>query len=166
METAREEKPYDAVSGGGLGTGGKFRKRPFRRTTQTTPYDRPPTALRTPSLAAAANNNNGWLSRLVDPAQRLIASSAHRIFSSVFRKRLAPPPPPPPQQSQPSTPEANKEVRDKHQESRDKHHEAVAIYSPGVQRGAIDQGDNSSNSFDKGGVTELEQILKQKTFTR
>ena len=39
-------------------------------------------------------------------------------------------------------------------------------YSPGVQRGAIDQGDNSSNSFDKGGVTELEQILKQKTFTR
>lgn len=166
METAREQKPYDAVSGGGLGTGGKFRKRPFRKTTQTTPYDRPPTALRTPSLAAAANNNNGWLSRLVDPAQRLIASSAHRIFSSVFRKRLAPPPPPPPQQSQPSTPEANKEVRDKHQESRDKHHEAVAIYSPGVQRGAIDQGDNSSNSFDKGGVTELEQILKQKTFTR
>lgn len=38
--------------------------------------------------------------------------------------------------------------------------------SPGVQRGAIDLVDKSSSSSDKGGLTELEQILKQKTFTR
>ncbi|XP_050281204.1 nuclear pore complex protein NUP1 [Quercus robur] len=166
METAREEKPYAAVSSeGGFGTGGKFRKRPFRRATQTTPYDRPRTAIRTPSLAAAvATNNNGWLSRLVDPAQRLIASSAHRLFSAFFSKRLAPPPPPQP--PQPSNSEANQELNDKHPEVRDEYHEAVDIDSPGVQRGAIDRVDKSSSSSDKGGLTELEQILKQKTFTR
>jgi hypothetical protein len=102
MDTAREGKPYDAVSGEGLGTGGKFRKRPFRRAANTTPYNRPPTALRNPSIVNHNNNGNGWLSRLVDPAQRLIASSAHRLFSSVFRKRLPPPAPQKPPES-PST---------------------------------------------------------------
>ncbi|GAU36426.1 hypothetical protein TSUD_19610 [Trifolium subterraneum] len=94
MATAREENGYEG--GGGFG---KFRKRPFRRT-QTTPYDRPPTALRNP------NHNNGWLSKLIDPAQRLITYSAHRLFSSVFRKRL----PPPPSETVP-------EARDNHKET-------------------------------------------------
>ncbi|XP_061353687.1 nuclear pore complex protein NUP1-like [Gastrolobium bilobum] len=99
MATARDENPYEG--GGGFG---KFRKLPFRRT-QTTPYDRPLTALRNPS------RNSGWFSKLVDPAQRLIASSAKRLFASVFRKRL-PPPPPPPRSS-----EAVQEARDNHQEA-------------------------------------------------
>ncbi|MBA0665734.1 hypothetical protein Goklo_002216, partial [Gossypium klotzschianum] len=91
MATAREESnPYD----GGLGAGGKFRKRPFRRTTKTTPYDRPPTSIRNPS---GTGDRNGWLSRLMDPARRLITSSAHRLFASVFTKRLPPPPPQTPQ---------------------------------------------------------------------
>ncbi|KAG7948976.1 hypothetical protein I3843_13G037000 [Carya illinoinensis] len=168
METTREGNPYDVVSEEGLGTGGKFRKRPLRRTTHTTPYDRPPTALRNPSIVGTANNNsNGWLSRLVDPAQRLIASSAHRIFSSVFRKRLTQPPPPLQQpQTQPSTSESKQEVRDNHQDARDQHHEAVVIDSPGMQQKATDRGDKPSSSSDRGGLTELEQILKQKTFTR
>lgn len=38
--------------------------------------------------------------------------------------------------------------------------------SSGLQQGAIDRGDNSRGCSDKGGVTELEQLLKQKTFTR
>jgi hypothetical protein len=38
--------------------------------------------------------------------------------------------------------------------------------SSGLQQGAIDRGDNSRSCSDKGGVTELEQLLKQKTFTR
>jgi len=84
MAPAREENPYEGGGGGGFG---KFRKRPFRKT-QTKPYDRPPTALRNP------NRNNGWFSKLVDPAQRLIASSAHKLFGSVFRKRLPAPPGP------------------------------------------------------------------------
>ncbi|OMP06634.1 hypothetical protein COLO4_08015 [Corchorus olitorius] len=80
--------PYD----GGLGDGGKFRKWP------STPYDRPPTAIRNPSGGAG---KNGWLSKLVDLAQRLITSSAHRLFASVFRKRLPAPPPHPPQALEP-----------------------------------------------------------------
>ncbi|XP_061358402.1 nuclear pore complex protein NUP1-like isoform X1 [Gastrolobium bilobum] len=99
MASARDENPYEG--GGGFG---KFRKRPFRRT-QTTPFDRLLTALRNPS------RNNGWFSKLVDPAQRLIASSANMLFASVFRKRL-PPPPPPPRSS-----EAVQEARDNHQEA-------------------------------------------------
>lgn len=38
--------------------------------------------------------------------------------------------------------------------------------SPGVQQGAIDRVDNSGSCSDRGGLMELEQILKQKTFTR
>lgn len=146
MATAREEPkqqqqqqpPYDGAAGG------KFRKRPFRRTTHSTPYDRPPTA-------AFRNPNGGWLSKLVDPAQRLIASSAHRLFSSVFRKRLPPP--------QPPSPGANVEERDKQQE-------AVCTDSLGAQKGTVDISDGPSNSASGGELTELEQILKKKTFSR
>lgn len=38
--------------------------------------------------------------------------------------------------------------------------------SSGVQHGVIDRGDKSTSSSDRGGLTELEKILKQKTFTR
>lgn len=90
MATEERENPYE---GAGLGTGGKFRKRPFRRS-QTTPYDRPPTALRNPNRNNNNNNSNGWFSKLVvDPAHRLITHGAHSLFSSLFRKRLPPPPP-------------------------------------------------------------------------
>ncbi|CAK9172415.1 unnamed protein product [Ilex paraguariensis] len=97
------------------GAGGKFRKRPLRRP-QTTPYDRPPTALRNPG-----RKSDGWLSKLVvDPASKLISSTAHYFFSTVLCKRLPPPPPPPPQ-----PPEVN-------QEPWERHHEAVPIVSSNV----------------------------------
>ncbi|KAK3228558.1 hypothetical protein Dsin_000439 [Dipteronia sinensis] len=143
MATAREE--------GGFGAGGKFRKRPFKRTTQTTPYDRPTTILRN-SPNINVNNNNGWLSKLVDPAQKLIISSAHRLFGSVFRKRLAPPPPPPTVE-----PEANHEANEINQE-------LVSTDCPGVQ-GAVNGHADPYDTSDRG-LTELERILKQKTFTR
>ncbi|GLT50039.1 hypothetical protein SLA2020_235510 [Shorea laevis] len=147
MVTAREESSrYD----GGLGAGGKFKKRPFRRTTQSTPYDRPPTAIRNP----AAGNGNGWLSKLVDPAQRLIAYSANRLFASVFRKRLPVPPPPP----QPPEPETNQETRENNQE-------AASTDSLARQDRALDRCDKPSNHTG-GEFTELEHMLKQKTFTR
>ncbi|GAU16939.1 hypothetical protein TSUD_36970 [Trifolium subterraneum] len=87
MATEGNQNPYEG------GTGGKFRKRPLRKT-QTTPYDRPPIALRNPN-----RNNNGWLSKIVDPAHRLITNGAHSFFSSLLRKRLPPPPPVPPPNS-------------------------------------------------------------------
>ncbi|XP_021901185.1 nuclear pore complex protein NUP1 isoform X2 [Carica papaya] len=147
MATAREEaNPYD----GGLGAGGKFRKRPFRRG-QSTPYDRPPTGLRNPSNS---NRNNGWLSKLMDPAQRLITSSAHRLFASVFRKQLPPPPPP-----QPPETEANaKMTAEDHQQ--DSPNPSI------IKEGDSNVCDNPCNSSDGDGFIELEQILRQKTFTR
>ncbi|XP_031474588.1 nuclear pore complex protein NUP1-like isoform X2 [Nymphaea colorata] len=66
--------------------GGKFRKRPVRKSS--TPYDRPATgshALRNP---LAEEKRNGWLSRIVNPASRIITSSATRFFASMFQKRL------------------------------------------------------------------------------
>ncbi|CAN6465122.1 unnamed protein product [Victoria cruziana] len=68
------------------GAGGKFRNRPGRKSS--TPYDRPPTgshALRNPF---ADEKRSGWLSRIVNPASRIIKSSATRFFASMFQKRL------------------------------------------------------------------------------
>ncbi|KAM2065072.1 hypothetical protein ACFX1T_028096 [Malus domestica] len=144
---AREEKQKQAYEG--LGAGGKFRKTPFRRTTQATPYDRPPTTLRNPSAA-----NDGWLLKLVDPAQRLISTSAHRLFSSVFRKRLPPP-------QSPST-GVNHEANMKEKEE-------VTMDLSGVLKGTIDQCSDPSHpstTDDGGKLTDLQQILEQKTFTR
>ncbi|XP_050209290.1 nuclear pore complex protein NUP1 isoform X2 [Mercurialis annua] len=70
---------------------GKFRKRAFRRA-QTTPYERPRTNPK----------SNGWLSKIVDPAQRLITYSAHKLFASVLQKRLPPPVPNDADQDSPS----------------------------------------------------------------
>ncbi|GMI84658.1 hypothetical protein like AT3G10650 [Hibiscus trionum] len=146
MAAAREESnPYD----GGFGAGGKFRKRPFRRTT---PYDRPPTAIRNPSNTG---HRNGWLSKLVDPAQRLITSSAHRLFGSVFRKRLTPSPLHPPK-----APES-----ENNQEARENPPSATSTDPFLVKRANMERG-NPSNHTDEGGLAELEEILKQKTFTR
>ncbi|RZB88084.1 nuclear pore complex protein NUP1-like [Glycine soja] len=143
MATEEKEKGYEG------GAGGKFRKRPFRSRIQTTPYDRPPTSLRNPSR----KNNNGWLSKLVDPAQRLITYSAHSLFSSLFRKRLPPPP----------SSETEQEARNNHLE------DAVFVTnnnSSGTQQGPVGGSDAQINCSDGGGLTELEKLLKQKTFTR
>ncbi|KAG0547274.1 hypothetical protein BDA96_01G065800, partial [Sorghum bicolor] len=101
----------------GSGAGGKIRRRPPPRAAST-PYERPPAAAAAHRLAAAAaaaaasassepgggergGGSGGWVSRLVDPASRLIAGGAARLFGSVFRKRLAPPPAPSPPLSSP-----------------------------------------------------------------
>lgn len=94
MATSRDESnPY-----GALGAGGKFRKKPYRRPPST-PYDRPPTAIRNPTIVPGAVGNS-WLRKLVDPARKLLATTAQRFYTSVFRKRLtqpSPSPSPPPQ---------------------------------------------------------------------
>ncbi|XP_042514378.1 nuclear pore complex protein NUP1-like isoform X2 [Macadamia integrifolia] len=129
------------------GAGGKFRKRPFRR--QTTPYDRPVTALRNP---VEGGNNNGWLSKIVDPASRIIARSAQSFFSSVFRKRLPAPE---------TVSEADRELRNEPTEA------VSASQNPfGVQEPVVNGSDDLNNHSDNSGIGELEQILKQKTFTR
>lgn len=81
----------DADAAGGP-VGGKMRRRPMRRAPAT-PYDRPPP----PPAAPAAPAGGGWLSKLVDPASRLITVGASRIFRTFFGRgpaaALLPPPP-------------------------------------------------------------------------
>lgn len=96
MSTTGEGDAAATLSYEGGGAGGKFRKRSFRRTQQTTPYDRPVNILRgvTDTTTAVSNDNNGgWLAKLVvDPASKLISYGANRFFSSVFLNRLPAPP--------------------------------------------------------------------------
>ncbi|XP_052185451.1 nuclear pore complex protein NUP1-like isoform X2 [Diospyros lotus] len=144
MAMTAGEGPSSSYS---AGAGGKFRRKPLRRA-QATPYDRPPTALRNP------RTNNGWLSKIVvDPASKLISASARLFFSSLFRKRLPPAPP------RPEEPVAN-------QESRDAMNEAVLDSPPGVQPPSVNNSGKLPDNFDSCGLSELEQMLKEKTFTR
>ncbi|XP_043700526.1 nuclear pore complex protein NUP1-like isoform X2 [Telopea speciosissima] len=129
------------------GAGGKFRKRPFRK--QATPYDRPVSALRNP---VEGGNNNGWLSKIVDPASRIITRSAQIFFSSVFRKRLT---------AAETVSEADRKLSNEPSEA------VSASQNPfGVQEPVVNGSDDLNNHSDNSGVGELEQILKQKTFTR
>ncbi|KAL2557922.1 Nuclear pore complex protein [Forsythia ovata] len=147
--TAATASSYEG--GGGEGVGGKFRKRPFRRAHHTTPYDRPLTAVRGITTAATNSNNSSWLTKLVvDPASKLISYGAHRFFASVFRKRLPPPPQPP---------ESNNESSDGLQE-------AIPNNQSGANEPAGAISSHPVNRSDIGGISELEQLLKQKTFTR
>ncbi|XP_075084483.1 uncharacterized protein LOC107818101 isoform X2 [Nicotiana tabacum] len=145
MATAGDGTETAAAYEGG-GAGGKFRKRPLRRNQNNTPYDRPPTALR----------NSSWLTKLVvDPASKLITSGAQRFFSSIFQKRLPPSPTPLP----PPPPGPSQESKDLRQESSPNEYTgALVMAGQGDDHAACSLGDDT--------FSELEQLLKQKTFTR
>ncbi|KAJ8526333.1 hypothetical protein K7X08_028810 [Anisodus acutangulus] len=144
MSTADDGTAGTAYEGG---AGGKFRKRLLRRN-QTTPYDRPPTALRNPS----------WLTKVVvDPASKLLAFGAQRFFSSIFRKRL--PPPSTPLSLSPPPPGPSQEPQNLPQESRPNEYAGALVV-------AGQGGDVDACSSGDGAFSELEQLLKQKTFTR
>ncbi|KAL3838140.1 hypothetical protein ACJIZ3_022731 [Penstemon smallii] len=138
---------------GGGGVGGKFRKKPFRK--QTTPYDRPSTSLR----ANNNENNNSWLTKLVvDPASKLISYGANRFFASVFRRRLTSPQPPQPLPP-PVQAEVNHEVDEGHQG-------ATSNNQYGAKESTGGECSQPINGSSSNRISELEQLLKQKTFTR
>ncbi|CAL9766635.1 unnamed protein product [Musa acuminata subsp. burmannicoides] len=151
-----------AYEGGG-GIGGKFPKRPFRRAPAT-PYERPPAAVRPARGHPAETRGNGWLSKLVDPASRIIAWSASRLFSSsVFQKRLGPPP----AAASQATAKSMEEVSEEHctkslQEVQEQHLNVGNNINSCPNAGGAQHGTNSCVD----GVLDLEQLLKQKTFTR
>ncbi|KAF5794461.1 hypothetical protein HanXRQr2_Chr08g0328331 [Helianthus annuus] len=126
MATAGDgNPPYETT-----GAGGKFRKRPLRRSVPATPYARPP--------SAARNHNPSMLKKLVvEPASRLIYAGAHRLFD-VFRKR--------PLVQSLGPPEINKEPQN-------------VLQNEG---GNV----NSASVSAATGISELESLLQQKTFTR
>ncbi|KAL8171049.1 hypothetical protein V2J09_022853 [Rumex salicifolius] len=140
----------DDSTGYGGGAGGKFRRRPFRKP-QTTPYDRPPTALRITRRNDDRSSSGGWLSRIVDPASKLITASAHKLFSSVFRKRLLPPP-------QPS--------KDEDVEPLENHFGDAMTEVPSSTKERDTTEGNTQNGSTTDGVAGLANILKKKTFTR
>ncbi|XP_042399665.1 nuclear pore complex protein NUP1-like isoform X2 [Zingiber officinale] len=129
------------------GIGGKLRRKPHRRVAAT-PYDRPATAARTISRGR-------WLSKLVDPASRFIASSASRLFSSMFRKQL----------TAPTAEKAPGEVS-QFQSAQ----EVVTAVSPDLP---IEQPENeaenknvAANNLEDNVVLEFGQLIKEKSFTK
>ncbi|KAM3360666.1 nuclear pore complex protein NUP1 isoform X1 [Capsicum galapagoense] len=69
---------------GNRGAGGKFKKPPARKPPAT-PYDRPP---------LNQQSRSSWISKLVDPAYRIISGSANRILPSFITNTIACNPPP------------------------------------------------------------------------
>ncbi|KAI3991347.1 hypothetical protein MKX01_034666 [Papaver californicum] len=131
------------------GAGGKFQKRPLRNRT-TKPYERPITAIRNP---IEAGTRNGWISRIVDPASRLITRSAQIFYSSVFRKNLPAPPPP--------VTETNHGQRVQFREA------GPSVPSSESREHATgNEGDRLNNSPGDSGIDVLEKLFKEKTFTK
>ncbi|MCD9558436.1 hypothetical protein HAX54_015810 [Datura stramonium] len=83
MEFNATPTPYGGRDGE-RGAGGKFKKPPSRKPPGT-PYDRPP---------LNQLGRTSWLSKLVDPAYRIISSSATRILPSFISNAIAGTPPP------------------------------------------------------------------------
>lgn len=153
MAKEEELRPYE-----GGGAGGKLRtSRSARRSS--TPYDRPQTGRHASAAvraaAAAADNRrsgNTWFSRIVDPASRLITNSAVQWFSSVFKKNT------------PALPSAADEVEEIQEDSlQEVPEEAVenAIVIGQDQEATPANRQKSEPEF-----TEVEQLLKNKTFSR
>ncbi|KAM0924768.1 hypothetical protein ACQ4PT_004696 [Festuca glaucescens] len=154
------------------GAGGKIRRRPFSRASaSTTPYDRPPAAAAAQRLAAAAAAagssagyqgapGGGWVSRLVDPASRLIAGGAARLFSTVFRKRLAPAPAPAPAALEaPASAPPGRDADPKQDLPQSTH---IGL----TPAGATAKGKDPVGTSGDKALSEVEHLLMRKTFTR
>ncbi|XP_059287877.1 nuclear pore complex protein NUP1 isoform X1 [Lycium ferocissimum] len=91
-----EFNPTPTHYSGDRGAGGKFRKPPARKPPST-PYDRPQT------LNRSGSGRVGWLSKLVDPAYRIISGSANRILPAFISNAIAGTPPPLEDEEDPAT---------------------------------------------------------------
>ncbi|KAL4571483.1 hypothetical protein LXL04_018243 [Taraxacum kok-saghyz] len=87
MESAKPSSSAPPYPGGGAGAGGKFRKPPISRKRPSTPYDRPSLTTGNNKPGDSQDSGGGWLSKLVvNPARRLIVGGATRILPSFFSK--------------------------------------------------------------------------------
>nr|XP_043632155.1 nuclear pore complex protein NUP1-like isoform X2 [Erigeron canadensis] len=141
METAEN-------GGGGVG---KIIRKQTRRYSKTTPYDRPPTAIRINNNISNTHNPS-LLSKLVSPASRLIYAGADKLFGA-FRKRLPAIAPPEPS----AEPKNGFQAAKTNVGSKD---------FVGVSEPITDEGGNLASSSAATDISELENMLKHKNFTR
>nr|KJB64743.1 hypothetical protein B456_010G063000 [Gossypium raimondii] len=146
------------------GAGGKLRRQPPRRTP-TTPYARPQ---QNQSLRGRL------LSKLVDPACRLIASGASRILPSLFLKPLNNDSLPPPE------PQAHGELDEdieEHTNEEDQSCYSTLVVSrtagtirttdgPKAGSGIAEHRKGNQGDIRDDGLSEIEKLMKGKTFSR
>ncbi|BFG40105.1 hypothetical protein CerSpe_263790 [Prunus speciosa] len=165
MEKGGETTPSAGLYGD-RGVGGKLRKPPSRKPS-TTPYARPP-------LSEAERGRRRWLSSVVDPAYRLIAGGATRLFPSFFSKSnsLSALPPPNAQNHDEwhTETEQNATGDEDHCDLNDGISRTSEIAGPskadGLKSGSEFDGDKKGAQSDEIGLSEIEQLLKGKKFSR
>ncbi|OIS96731.1 PREDICTED: nuclear pore complex protein NUP1 [Nicotiana attenuata] len=152
------------------GAGGKFKK-PAARKPPATPYDRP--------QLNQTGGRTGWLSKLVDPAYRIISGSATRILSSFISNAIASTPPPPPEEihgdlgkEDPATTQdlGNDEKctpsyvisRSSEWEEEDQRRGKLN----GISEAEKQEEEKSQNSSDKSEISRIERLMQGKSFSR
>ncbi|CAN6333865.1 unnamed protein product [Urochloa humidicola] len=170
-----EPRGYDY---GGGGAGGKIRRHHPSRAAAASPYARPAAA---PAPAAAASQGGGWFSRI-------ITAGASRLLPSLFRKLppqiTAPAPPPPPLEpleetpsrylpleprpAPPSPPSVLPPPLEDDLPQGEENNGAIANDNMCIEdpQSPTKEKEDMLRSSDNDHGMDLEELLKQKTFTR
>ncbi|XP_050369418.1 nuclear pore complex protein NUP1 [Argentina anserina] len=149
------------------GAGGKLKKPPSRKPPPT-PYARPPTNL-------AERGKRRWLSSVVDPAYRLISGGATRLFTSFFSPASSANALPAPNVRRHDDEEEDAEIEQNAsgvEHNVDPNNRVTRTEEAGPSRAGNSSNDgsgfqgHSSNLSDESGLSEIEQLLKGKQFSR
>ncbi|CAM8905475.1 unnamed protein product [Rhodiola kirilowii] len=154
------------------GAGGKLRRNPPRRQ-QSTPYARPLIQSSRSPLNRTEDSGDGraggWLSKIVDPAYRLISGSATRILPSFFSKSSS-------AAALPSSDQDDDSNGDAHCDDQD-HETDVRLGSSTLLEEAgqsrlndLSKADmrqeNGDSAVNGSGLSEIEQLMRGKLFSR
>ncbi|KAM0969381.1 hypothetical protein COP2_018024 [Malus domestica] len=167
METGGETALSSGLYGE-RGAGGKLRKPPSRKPS-TTPYSRPPSN-------EAARGQRRWLSGIVDPAYRLISGGATRLFPSFFSKSnsVNALPSPNDQNHDEQHTETEQNAIGDREDNADVNNgisRTTEIVGPSKKSDRLIscsdfEGNKKSDQSDDIGLSEIEQLLKGKKFSR
>ncbi|PNY10470.1 nucleoporin-like protein [Trifolium pratense] len=173
MDNTDQITPYPSTE---RGAGGKLRKPPSRKPPAS-PYARPS------SSSSSTTTNRRWISKLVDPAYRIIAGGATRFLPSFFSTSDSASTPVNPSSSNEEVQEAGK-WRTGEQHNEDNLLKSNLHILPSELSKMANTGDGGSsklnNSFDfdmpshvqkeeqheNNKFSDIEQLLKGKKFTR
>ncbi|XP_024181946.1 nuclear pore complex protein NUP1 isoform X3 [Rosa chinensis] len=148
------------------GAGGKLKK-PLSRKLTTTPYSRPP-----PNPAERGKRR--WLSSVVDPAYRLISGGATRLFTSFFSPANTVNALPAPNHDEQEAEIEQNATGDEHNDDSNNWVTRTETAGPSRPGNSLNdssgfQGhtlDDNSNLSDVSGLSQIEQLLKGKKFSR